>query len=398
MPRFNPLPLPKQGETVPEGLLRVRLNVSIRSPYRSKGRHSAGVGYDQAPFRFQSRSPYRSKGRLRSLPTISRHGRFQSAPPYRSKGRRISVLLQLIKILCFNPLPLPKQGETYLRLRHQRFFVVSIRSPYRSKGRPIPLSSALVMIMFQSAPLTEARGDQRTQARQRGTRCFNPLPLPKQGETSWHRVKRLNMAFQSAPLTEARGDSFLLSGSMLSITFQSAPLTEARGDLRENVTSDDGSVVSIRSPYRSKGRPATLAWPHHDLRSCFNPLPLPKQGETLHRRQLYEFHNVSNPLPLPKQGETSIICPIAPISSSVSIRSPYRSKGRLSSSRSSRDFDRFQSAPLTEARGDPTGTMPVIVGYIQFQSAPLTEARGDPGCCNQQSIRRLYRLQRDSFK
>ncbi len=39
----------------------------------------------------------------------------------------------------------------------------------------------------------------------------------------------------------------------------------------------------------------------------------------------------------------------------------------------------FQSAPLTEARGDPTG-LPAPVPPVTFQSAPLTEARGDMGC------------------
>ena len=39
----------------------------------------------------------------------------------------------------------------------------------------------------------------------------------------------------------------------------------------------------------------------------------------------------------------------------------------------------FQSAPLTEARGDSSfwyRLMPID----RFQSAPLTEARGDKGC------------------
>ena len=64
---------------------------------------------------------------------------------------------------------------------------------------------------------------------------FNPLPLPKQGEIAFHQVAAYR--FPSAE-------------------FQSAPLTEARGDLLAEPTS--GSLgnrrVSIRSPYRSKGR------------------------------------------------------------------------------------------------------------------------------------------------
>ena len=40
------------------------------------------------------------------------------------------------------------------------------------------------------------------------------------------------------------------------------------------------------------------------------------------------------------------------------------------------DFHRFQSAPLTEARGDEVA-IPSAEWHNLFQSAPLTEARGD---------------------
>ena len=58
---------------------------------------------------------------------------------------------------------------------------VSIRSPYRSKGR----------FRGHPLPLPELSG-------------FNPLPLPKQGEIYQVSIRPV---FQSAPLTEARGDS-----------------------------------------------------------------------------------------------------------------------------------------------------------------------------------------------
>ena len=75
---------------------------------------------------------------------------------------------------CFNPLPSPKQGETSSSL--------SIRSPHRSKGRP---QARAMPIQFQSAPLTEARGDLNAMLRGHTVSCsFNPLPSPKQGETS----------------------------------------------------------------------------------------------------------------------------------------------------------------------------------------------------------------------
>ena len=181
--------------------------------------------------------------------------------------------------------------------------------------------------LFQSAPLTEARGDLTCR---RWTRCqkgFNPLPSPKQGETprlfrfrvrrfvsirSPHRSKgrrqftgldALHYPFQSAPLTEARGDRAALGHRPPQNWFQSAPLTEARGDKRQKNTPGRETGVSIRSPHRSKGRRLSI-----------------------------------------RESEAKAL---------VSIRSPHRSKGRPQRDRSApRPPNLFQSAPLTEARGD----------------------------------------------
>ena len=64
------------------------------------------------------------------------------------------------------------------------------------------------------------------------------------------------LVFQSAPLTEARGDGNPCTLVVTLSQFQSAPLTEARGD--PETPPPAGSCIR------------------------FNPLPLPKQGETLH--------------------------------------------------------------------------------------------------------------------
>ena len=66
----------------------------------------------------------------------------------------------------------------------------------------------------------------------------------------------------------------------------------------------------------------------------------------------------------------------------VSIRSPHRSKGRLTSRHAITARPpscQFQSAPLTEARGDHWCREFLADALIatRFQSAPLTEARGD---------------------
>ena len=146
--------------------------------------------------------------------------------------------------------------------------------------------------MFQSAPLTEARGDDRDGAmmwrivvsirsphRSKGRRLFCHS---WRGDTRYpvsirspHRSKGRHKAedqpaflavFQSAPLTEARGDFFAL------VSIRSPHRSKGRRPIRE--------IVSIRSPHRSKGRRRFTAHAGKG-RQCRNPLPSPKQGETL---------------------------------------------------------------------------------------------------------------------
>ena len=141
------------------------LRVSIRSPHRSKGRPVA-VSITVSPRLVSIRSPHRSKGR---------RGGLQGG--------------------------VPEDG-------------VSIRSPHRSKGRRGATDKRSGPCGFQSAPLTEARGDLMRLSCPRSFLRFNPLPSPKQGETSSQSVRELPTAkFQSAPLTEARGDPARAAGN-----------------------------------------------------------------------------------------------------------------------------------------------------------------------------------------
>ena len=180
----------------------------------------------------------------------------------------------------FNPLPSQKQGETRSWRLARPYGGVSIRSPHKSKGRLSVLLAKPAVNQFQSAPLTKARGD-RLPPYLRRSRCgFNPLPSQKQGETSvyQHDIDRLQVSirsphkskgrlariahrvhaleFQSAPLTKARGDPRVVLTTRASIQFQSAPLTKARGDSATVHTESSFCPVSIRSPHKSKGRPA----------------------------------------------------------------------------------------------------------------------------------------------
>ena len=178
------------------------------------------------------RSPHRSKGRLELEQGGLEVGIVSIRSPHRSKGRRTDdVWLGFLR-------------------------VVSIRSPHRSKGRQV----------------------------QEG-------------------LFRVSQEFQSAPLTEARGDTFEGRRRAAFDMFQSAPLTEARETGGDREFGADHQV-SIRSPHRSKGR--LLPPPTQEiLWTSFNPLPSPKQGETCLLRGQPRPILGFNPLPSPKQGETA---------------------------------------------------------------------------------------------
>ena len=347
---------------------------------------------------------------------------FQSAPLTEARGDAARRISGVGLGGSFNPLPSPKQGETnYLRSIDDTQFV-SIRSPHRSKGRPSARTGWSSAGAFQSAPLTEARGDLDDLAYAAGLAGFNPLPSPKQGETpimqaifilfqsaplteargdQQARLVRVeDYEFQSAPLTEARGDKDSAGNFTIGYGFQSAPLTEARGDSAQGGYPRSGKTnVSIRSPHRSKGRPREAmdsAWEEQ-----FQSAPLTEaRGDRRGDGAIVGLVFVSIRSPHRSKGRLGCLAPPDP-RRRVSIRSPHRSKGRRAYySHCSGPLVQFQSAPLTEARGDIT--VPIAAqqreevsirsphrskgrhhlllhspaGY-KFQSAPLTEARGD---------------------
>ena len=224
------------------------------------------------------RSPHKSKGRREWPPSEARSKRVSIRSPHKSKGRP--------------QLPEPER----------EIADVSIRSPHKSKGRPSAAMISWAQGLFQSAPLTKARGDSERVPAGTTRYSFNPLPSQKQGETaavlvgdrpvevsirsphkskgrpkskgqpkhycsvsirSPHKSKGrpplpslfwTHTAFQSAPLTKARGDIHGLRSAGTTLLFQSAPLTKARGDLE------------------ALARACSV--------DCFNPLPSQKQGET----------------------------------------------------------------------------------------------------------------------
>ena len=183
--------------------------------------------------------------------------------------------------------------------------------------------------MFQSAPLTKARGDfipGRPFARWCG---FNPLPSQKQGETKFPSSGCHLRGVSIRSPHKSKGRRASSRPTTPSAAFQSAPLTKARGDRREYRYQCGQTTVSIRSPHKSKGRQPS---PQKSTAPCgFQSAPLTKaRGDLASRRSTIR----------PQQ---------------VSIRSPHKSKGRPKGVIPTNYSSMFQSAPLTKARGDVGG-------------------------------------------
>ena len=237
---------------------------------------------------------------------------------------------------------------------HVGLFLVSIRSPHRSKGRSraaerLPVDQA----SFNPLPSPKQGEIMLTPQGHYQMHSFNPLPSPKQGEI---RLRRLSVnprqsSFNPLP-SPKQGE---ISGVPLSAgsgcKFQSAPLTEARGDPLETFALVAFFKVSIRSPHRSKGRSmypsGSMGVPVVSIRS-----PHRSKGRSQRQNVKPWIQSGFNPLPSPKQGE--IFTATAERNKFyVSIRSPHRSKGRWLNGTVTLTFSfQFQSAPLTEARGD----------------------------------------------
>ncbi len=277
--------------------------------------------------------------------------------------------------------------------------LVSIRSPHRSEGRRSGAQVWSGRKMFQSAPLTEARGDDELDQLLISVVVSIRSPHRSEGRlaklvTNWrsfyvsirspHRSEGRHsslscpvddITFQSAPLTEARGDIDVVQSVPCHHRFQSAPLTEARGDVGVGMNQDHHPLVSIRSPHRSEGRRSgAQVW---SGRKMFQSAPLTEARGDDELDQLLISVVVSIRSPHRSEGRLAKLVTNWR-SFYVSIRSPHRSEGRHSSLSCPVDDITFQSAPLTEARGD-IDVVQSVPCHHRFQSAPLTEARGDVG-------------------
>ena len=257
---------------------------------------------------FQSAPLTEARGDSCRRGASGRRSRFQSAPLTEARGDADGFAVIPTRQV-FQSAPLTEaRGDSGADLQGASF-EVSIRSPHRSEGRSQEeVDQARRCLEFQSAPLTEARGDP----------CAI-RPRPKQP-----------YSFQSAPLTEARGDPIEQVLRIVVGGFNPLP-SPKRGEMRPRQALGRLRRVSIRSPHRSEGR---LRDDSNNKReaTCFNPLPSPKRGEICKGPTSIDatLRGRFNPLPLPspKRGEIEA--------------GKVGGCGNLP----------FQSAPLTEARGD----------------------------------------------
>ena len=158
---FNPLPSPKRGEIPEDGQLLTGGQVSIRSPHRSEGRSGAIVSPSTSTVRVSIRSPHRSEGRCcgwRSPTRTLAMNLFQSAPLTEARGDHPQCIYLSHQVVSIRS-PHRSEGRCVLSNGFGRIFHVSIRSPHRSEGRSRSSFTSGRTSAFQSAPLTEARGD-----------------------------------------------------------------------------------------------------------------------------------------------------------------------------------------------------------------------------------------------
>ena len=156
--------------------------------------------------------------------------------------------------------------------------------------------------------------------------------------------------FQSAPLTDVRGDDCRSASSTNALWFQSAPLTDVRGDWPSVIALRWRGCVSIRSPHGCKGRSAAdTIVDQQDAVSIRSPHGC--KGRYDAPRDCVGCERVSIRSPHGCKGRSERV-DFDPESLLVSIRSPHGCKGRCICCFKELLTELFQSAPLTDVRGD----------------------------------------------
>ncbi len=319
---FNPRLAP-ESEAMPRNLgAEGREHVSIRASLRRARRSTRPPG--------------------RPLPNS-----FQSAPRSGERGDARRTRFPL-RSPSFNPRLAPESeamvSEGAQRLHDQGF---NPRLAPESEAMT-PKTRSTACAVFQSAPRSGERGDDRSSSSTRTANCFNPRLAPE-SEAIGHLLTRYPRDDVSirASLRRARR-SASISGSVAPPQFQSAPRSGERGDSSTRGTSAKAS--------------------------SFNPRLAP-------------------------ESEAMLVCKCPVRRHHVSIRASLRRARRLPSTRRAAMPIMFQSAPRSGERGDgvrPPGpvcgtvsiraslrrarrftTAPAAPAGLVFQSAPRSGERGD---------------------
>ena len=231
-----------------------------------------------------------------------------------------------------------------------------------------------MVLSFQSAPLTKARGDSQSAVETTRHYSFNPLPSQKQGETPQAPVVYNIYDVSIRSPHKSKGRQKMLARFCSVQRFQSAPLTKARGD---NIPSPGSTSSKSFNPLPSQKQGETSAQRHQIFSSYqFQSAPLTKargdESSHDHADPLPSF----NPLPSQKQGETPLCDARSPPAEPFQSAPLTKARGDAKIPKPRSPPMVFQSAPLTKARGDVLGAV-AIIRVTAFQSAPLTKARGD---------------------
>ena len=114
----------------------------------------------------------------------------------------------------------------------------------------------MLVALFQSAPLTKARGDVQPPQVEGEHASFNPLPSPKQGETDDLTKKSVIIfivSIRSPHQSKGRQIRELQRDAQILVSIRSPHQSKGR-HLRPAGLNGECNV-SIRSPHQSKGRP-----------------------------------------------------------------------------------------------------------------------------------------------
>ena len=204
---------------------------------------------------------------------------FQSAPPVETRGDpfKRGLLGELLIVSIRSPRR--NEGRQAGCCFAGRKHAVSIRSPRRNEGRQTTMFTTARIILFQSAPPVETRGDDygdkhikvwlsvsiRSPRRNEGRhvlgfflRCLVVVsirsPRRNEGRLDGHINLDLRLGFQSAPPVETRGDR---SGPAAAAAVQRVSIRSPRrneGRLYPLLEQPHVCIVSIRSPRRNEGR------------------------------------------------------------------------------------------------------------------------------------------------